>query len=83
VLQNMNRLAAHFALKPLHVSPHCWWSTDARPFKESAVRELEAGIGQRSALAVDVASNHMQIVYDAEFVETLAVALEALEHFGG
>jgi thioesterase domain-containing protein len=79
VLRNMFKLSERFALKTLHVAPHCWWSSDAQESKVSAVRSLEDGIGQRSAEAFDVGSNHMQIVYDAHFVDTLATTLRTLE----
>ena len=73
VLRNMNRVAEGNVLKKLHVAPHCWWSTDALPVKSDAVSELEQGIGQRSAAAFDVPANHMQIVYDGTFIESLGV----------
>jgi hypothetical protein len=79
VLRNMNRVAERNVLKKVHVAPHCWWSTDALPVKDVAVRELESGIGQHSAGAFDVPANHMQIVYDATFIESLGVVLQQLE----
>jgi surfactin synthase thioesterase subunit len=79
VLRNMFRLSEGFALKALHVAPHCWWSSDAQPTREKTVRALEQGIGQASAAAFDVSSNHMQIIYDAAFVESLAKVLGELE----
>jgi thioesterase domain-containing protein len=79
VLRNMFRIAEQFALKQLHVAPHCWWSTDARSSKERGERELEQGLGQRIAAAFDVNANHLQIVYDDQFVETLGRVLEAFE----
>jgi hypothetical protein len=79
VLRNMFRLSEGFVLKKLHVAPHCWWSSDAQASREQAVSSLEQGLGQRSAAEFDVSSNHMQIVYDADFVETLATVLETLE----
>jgi non-ribosomal peptide synthase protein (TIGR01720 family) len=78
VLQNMYRVSEGFVLKKLEVAPHCWWSSESLPIKAELVRMLEDGIGRRNALDVDVASNHLQIVYDRAFVESLAAALEAL-----
>jgi non-ribosomal peptide synthase protein (TIGR01720 family) len=75
VLRNMFRISEGFALKALHVAPHCWWSSDAQATRASAIRALEQGLGQPSAAAFDVSSNHMQIVYDADFVESLATVL--------
>jgi amino acid adenylation domain-containing protein/non-ribosomal peptide synthase protein (TIGR01720 family) len=79
VLRNMFRISEQFALKQLHVAPHCWWSADAQASKARGVAELEQGLGQVSAAAIDVESNHLQIVYDARFVETLGEVLEGLE----
>jgi amino acid adenylation domain-containing protein/non-ribosomal peptide synthase protein (TIGR01720 family) len=78
VLRNMFRLSEGFALKQLHVAPHCWWSSDSQPTRAAAIRSVEQGLGQKSAAAIDVASNHMQIVYDQGFVESLAEVLSQL-----
>src|SRR5262249_29152765 len=79
VLQNMYRVSERFALKRLDVAPHCWWSSDSQATKAALVRTLEAGIGQRCALSADVASNHLQIVYDRSFIDSLESALRDLE----
>jgi hypothetical protein len=78
VLRNMFRLSEGFALKQLHVAPHCWWSSDSQSTRAEAIRAVEEGLGQKSAAAIDVSSNHMQIVYDSEFVESLARVLSQL-----
>lgn len=43
------------------------------------MRALEEGLGRPSAFDADVTSNYLEIIYDSEFVESLAVTLEALE----
>jgi len=79
VLRNMFRLSEGFALKQLDVAPHCWWSSDTQPTREDAIRAVEQGLNQKSAAAIDVPSNHMQIVYDKHFVDTLADVLSKLD----
>jgi thioesterase domain-containing protein len=78
VLRNMFRLSEGFALKKLHVAPHCWWSSDSQPTRAEAIRSVEEGLGQKSAAAFDIASNHMQIVYDQGFIDSLAEVLSNL-----
>jgi hypothetical protein len=39
---------------------------------------VEEGLGQHGAAAIDVSSNHIQIVYDSEFVESPARVLSQL-----
>ena len=78
VLRNMLRLSEGFALKQLHVAPHCWWSSDAQATRSEAIRIVEQGLGKKSAAAIDVPSNHLQIVYDPTFIKSLASELARL-----